>query len=151
MKGVWTEIDALRRRQQLSGLEAPPPSKATDSLRDSLVGDPELDSDRVIAPALDAQGRGYASKTLVQRGRDGVSKDLLRSTLGQPAQSLRRRMMVDPKQADDPGHRDASLAKLKSLRCHGLIDRRHDRVAKLNSQRQGGRGSHPLRSRPPSE
>ena len=58
-------------------------------------------------------------------------------------------MVVDPEQPGDPGDRDASLAKLKSLRCHGLIDRRHDRVAKLNSQWQGGRGSRPLRSRPP--
>ena len=149
MKGVWTEIDAVRRRQQLGGLEARPPSKPTDSLRDRLVGDPELDSDRVIAPALDAQGRGYASKTLVQRGRDGVSKDLLRSTLGEPAQSLRRRRMVDPKQPGDPGHRDTSVTKRKSLRSHGLINRRDDDVAKLNNQRQGGRGSRPLRSRPP--
>ena len=58
-------------------------------------------------------------------------------------------MVVDPKQPGDPGDRDASLAKLKSLRRHSLIDRRHNRVAKLNNQRQGGRGSRPLRSRPP--
>ena len=44
-------------------------------------------------------------------------------------------MMVDPEQAGDPGDRDASLAELKSLRCHRLIDRRHNRVAKLNNQR----------------
>ena len=136
-------------RQQLGGLEARPPSKPTDSLRDRLVGDPELDSDRVIAPALDAQGRGYASKTRVQRGRDGVSKDLLRSRLGDRAQCLGRSMVVDPKQPSDPGDRDASVAKLKSLQRDGLINRRHNSVAKLNNQRQGGRGSRPLRSRPP--
>ena len=66
-----------------------------------------------------------------------------------PAQSLGHGMVVNPEQPSDPGDRDASLAKLKSLRRHGLIDRRHDRIAKLNSQRQGGRGSRPLRSRPP--
>ena len=57
--------------------------------------------------------------------------------------------MIDPEQPSDPGDRDASGTKLKSLRRQGLIDRRHNRGAKLNNQRQGGRGSRPLRSRPP--
>ena len=57
--------------------------------------------------------------------------------------------MVDPKQPGDPGHRDTSITKLKSLRRHGLINRRHERIAELNNQRQSGRGSRPLRSRPP--
>ena len=83
--------------------------------------------------------------------REATNAELLmRSALGKPAQSLHRRMMVDPEQAGDPGDRDASLAELKSLRCHRLIDRRHNRVAKLNNQRWGGRGSRPLRSRPPT-
>ena len=68
--------------------------------------------------------------------REATNAELLmRSALGKPAQSLHRRMMVDPEQAGDPGDRDASLAELKSLRCHRLIDRRHNRVAKLNNQR----------------
>ena len=58
-------------------------------------------------------------------------------------------MVVDAEQPGDPGDRDASLAKLMSLWRHGLIDRGHYRVAKLNNQQQGGRGSRPLRSRPP--
>ena len=57
-------------------------------------------------------------------------------------------MVVNPEQPSDPGDRDASVAKLKSLRRHSLIDRRHNRGPKLNNQRQGGRGSRPLRSRP---
>ena len=59
-------------------------------------------------------------------------------------------MVVNPEQPSDPGDRDASVAKLKSLRRHSLIDRRHNRGPKLNNQRQGGRGSRPLRSRPRS-
>ena len=43
--------------------------------------------------------------------------------------------MIDPEQQSDPGDRDTSVTKLKSLRRHGLIDRRHNRVAKLNNQR----------------
>ena len=54
-------------------------------------------------------------------------------------------MVVNPEQPSDPGDRDASVAKLKSLRRHSLIDRRHNRGPKLNNQRQGGRGSRPLR------
>ena len=88
MKGVWTEIDAVRRRQQLAGLEARPPSKPTDSLRDRLVGDPKLDSDRVIAPALDTQSSGYASKTLVRRRGIGLPKNLLQRQRSQGASSF---------------------------------------------------------------
>ena len=71
------------------------------------------------------------------------------SALGEPAQSLRHRMVVDPEQPGDPGNRDAPAAKLNSLQCHRLINRGHDRIPKLNNQRQSGRGSRPLRSRPP--
>ena len=82
--------------------------------------------------------------------RDATNADLLMdSALGEPAQSLGHGMVVDPEQPSDPGDGDASLRKLKSLRRHGLIDRRHDRVAKLNNQTQRGRGSRPLRTRPP--
>ena len=77
-------------------------------------------------------------------GSNGVS------ALAEPAESLVGSVVVDPEQPGDPGDRYASLAKLKSLRGHGLIDRRDDSVAKLNNQRQSGRGSRPLRSRPRS-
>ena len=49
-------------------------------------------------------------------------------------------MVVDPEQPGDPGNRDAPLAELDSLQCHRLINRGHDRIAKLNNQRQSGRG-----------
>ena len=52
-----------------------------------------------------------------------------RSTLAEPAQSLGGGVMVDAEDPGDGGDRHASLAKLKSLRCHRLIDRRHDRIA----------------------
>ena len=56
--------------------------------------------------------------------REATNAELLmRSALRKPAQSLHRRMTVDPEQPGDPGDRDASLAKLKSLRRHGLINR----------------------------
>ena len=57
------------------------------------------------------------------------------STLGDPAQSLRHHMVVDPKEPGDPGNQDAPPPKLNSLQCHRLINRGHDRIAKLNNQR----------------
>ena len=58
---------------------------------------PHAHRDRVIAPTLDAQGGGYASKTLVRRRGIGLPKNLLQRQRSQGASSFVSGPPLSPK------------------------------------------------------